>query len=176
MRKNCSKTYPQSLSLGDQTSGPRPPPAARSCTNTYGKCLPSCRQCLLNVKKTVPNRYSTRHLWQHRWCWPGGSTLGVPLGRKAWAGFPCKRRVMSSAVFPQHRQRQGLRPVGPEKNPGGCAEQHPAHRPACKKPAEGPAQALSSPQPPPGGRLLGTPRRPRSSCQSRPRLRFLPFF
>ena len=56
------------------------------CTNTYGRCLPSFRQCLLNVKKTVPSGYATRHLCEHRWCWPGGLTLGVPSGRNAWAG------------------------------------------------------------------------------------------
>ena len=52
--------------------------------NIYSRCLPSSRQCLLNVKKTVPSGCATSHLWQHKWCSPGDLALGVPSGQKAW--------------------------------------------------------------------------------------------
>ena len=63
------------------------------------------RQCLLIVKWTVPSWYTNRHLCEQMWCWPVGLTLGVPSGRKTWAGCPCRRR-----------RRKGLGDVDLEEN------------------------------------------------------------
>ena len=64
---------------------------------------------MLIVKWTVPSSYNTRHLCEHMWPWPGGLTLGVPSGRKAWAGLPYRRRAMSSAAC---RNTAGTRASG----------------------------------------------------------------
>ena len=101
-------------------------------------------------------QYTTRHLYEHRWCWPGGLTLGVPSGRNAYVGAPCRRRAMSSAAS---RSTAAVRASGTStlKKIFAAVPSVTAHRPAGQQPAECPAQALPALQPPPGGRLPGSP-------------------